>query len=70
MMDWIIPIVTFFLGVLAYHWLLGSAGFFGNVAANAVENRLEKTYKEIIGKEPKKKLTKYERLRLSRKEKE
>lgn len=68
-MYWIIPIVTFVLGMLLYHWLLGNAGFFGNLAANAVEKRLDKTVKRVLGKEKKKQLTKYERLRLRRKEK-
>ncbi len=69
-MYWIIPVVTFVLGFLVYHWILGSAGFFGNLAANAVEKRLDKTVDKILGKEKKKQLTKYERLRLRRKERE
>lgn len=52
-MYWIIPVVTFVLGFLAYHWVLGSAGFFGKVAQNAVEKRLTKITNKALGKERK-----------------
>lgn len=64
----ITAVAVFIAGMLAYHWILGNVGFFGNLAANAVEKRLDKTVKRVLGKGPKKQLTKYERLRLRRKE--
>ena len=64
-MDYIITaVIALIAGFGLYHWVLGSAGFFGNLAASAVEKRLDKTVKKILGKEKKRQLTKYERVRL------
>ena len=40
-------------GLLIYHHVLGSAGFFGSVAANAVEKKLNRVGKKIVGIEHK-----------------
>ncbi len=41
------------IGFLAYHYILGSAGFFGKLAHNAVEKRLTKITNKALGKESK-----------------
>lgn len=41
------------IGFGLYHWILGSAGFFGKVAHNAVERRLTKITNKALGKEHK-----------------